>query len=141
MRFSNGGSVDRSFNILANNAIILENANMEMTGAWTNWDTKAFEIELPLGYSEIKFISLSKDGMANIDALGWTDSNLFIGNVNIENNKENTSAISHRDLRKNPLGHYVLKFEQNGKHSTGIYLMQKNSNVKFRVNGIRTLSK
>ena len=141
LRFSNGGSVDRSFNILANNAIILENANMEMTGAWTNWDTKAFEIELPLGYSEIKFISLSKDGMANIDALGWTDSNLFIGNVNIENNKENTSAISHRDLRKNPLGHYVLKFEQNGKHSTGIYLMQKNSNVKFRVNGIRTLSK
>lgn len=141
LRFSNGGSVDRSFNILANNAIILENANMEMTGAWTNWDTKAFEIELPLGYSEIKFISLSKDGMANIDALGWTDSNLFIGNVNIENNKENTSAISHRDLRKNPLGHYILKFEQNGKHSTGIYLMQKNSNVKFRVNGIRTLSK
>ena len=141
LRFSNGGSVDRSFNILANNAIILENANMEMTGAWTNWDTKAFEIELPLGYSEIKFISLSKDGMANIDALGWTDSNLFIGNVNIENNKENTSAISHRDLRKNPLGHYVLKFEQNGKHSTGIYLMQKNSNVKFRINGVKTLSK
>ncbi|MBO5949480.1 MAG: pectate lyase [Fibrobacteraceae bacterium] len=141
IRFSNGGTSDRAFNILANNVVVLENANMEMTGAWTNWDTKAFEIELPLGYSEIKFISLSKDGMANIDALGWTDSNLFIGNVNIENDKENTSAISHRDLRKNPSGHYVLKFEQNGKHSTGIYLMQKNSNVKFRVNGIRTLSK
>lgn len=141
IRFSNGGTSNRAFNILANNVVVLENANMEMTGTWTNWDTKAFEIELPLGYSEIKFISLSKDGMANIDALGWTDSNLFIGNVNIENNKENTSAISHRDFRKIPSEHYNLKLEQNGKHSTGIYLMQKNSNVKFRVNGVKILSK
>lgn len=86
VRYANGGSAARDFSIATKNSAgetvsLLEKGSMDATGAWTTWKTIAIDVNLPRGYSEITFTSLSKDGMANIDAIGWMDENLKTGKV------------------------------------------------------------
>ena len=65
--FANGGGSARGYSVSAGDKTLLADGSMESTAAWTTWKMQSIEIELPMGYSELKFTSLSKDGMANID--------------------------------------------------------------------------
>lgn len=83
IRFANGGSSARDFKVSAGNSVLVESASMESTGGWSNYKTTSVEVELPAGYSEITLTSLGKDGMANVDALGWMSDKLKVGKVEI----------------------------------------------------------
>ncbi|SHK63076.1 pectate lyase [Fibrobacter sp. UWEL] len=89
--FANGGSGARDFKVSAGEKVLVESASMESTGGWTTYKTTSVEVELPAGYSKITFTSLGKDGMANIDFIGWElvepDPSLSISGVKIEREK------------------------------------------------------
>jgi PelA/Pel-15E family pectate lyase len=134
--FANGGGSARGYSISVGDKTLLADGSMESTSAWTTWKTQSVEIELDTGYSELKFTSLSKDGMANIDYLGWMSADLYAGKVDIGDT--GTTAIGSRTLR--PAGiatdRYYVDFGRVGGASAGVYLQRKNGKI-FRVNGAR----
>ena len=128
--FANGGGGARGFSVSAGDKTLLADGSMESTAAWTTWKVQSIEVELPQGYSELKFTSLSKDGMANIDYIGWTSSDLKAGKVEISP----TSIGVARKAPQESANRYFVNFRDDGK-STGVYFMRKNGKV-FRVNGV-----
>ena len=110
---------------------------MESTGAWTTWKTQKVEVELEKGYSVLKFTSLSKDGMANIDYIGWMSADLYAGEKELGNgNGDTTTVIGTRGMRNAPAqvnDRYFVNFGSNSS-AAGVYLMRGNGKV-FRVNG------
>ena len=133
--FANGGNAERGFSVTAGVKTLIESGSMESTGGWTTWKTQSVEVELPAGYSELKFTSLSKDGMANIDYIGWMSENLIAGKVDVGDTS--TTAIGVRDVRAaspaRTADRYYVDFGTHG-NSAGVYLRRGNSKV-FRVNG------
>lgn len=86
VRFANGGSTarDAKVSLIAEDGsetTLVESVSMKATGGWTTWETAAIEMELPAGYSQIKFTSLGSSGMANIDVIGWMSEALKVGKV------------------------------------------------------------
>lgn len=144
--FANGGSAERGFSVTAGDRTLIESGSMESTGGWTTWKTQSVEVELPAGYSELKFTSLSKDGMANIDYIGWMNENLLVGKVDVGDIPGDTSTtpgdttefIGKRDMRRSAVGapadRYFVDFGTHG-NSAGVYLRRGNGKV-FRVNGV-----
>ena len=127
--FANGGSSARGFNVSAGNDTLLANGSMESTGGWTEWKMQKIEIKLPVGYSELKFTSLSKDGMANIDYIGWMSDDLKVGEVEVPR----TSIEAMRASRKTKQGNrYFVDFSSKA-NGAGAYFMRGGST--FRVNG------
>lgn len=140
--FANGGNAERGFSVTAGDRTLIESGSMESTGGWTTWKTQSVEVELPAGYSELKFTSLSKDGMANIDYIGWMNENLLVGKVDVGDSSttpgdSGTTAIVVRDVRAaSPVrtaDRYYVDFGTHG-NSAGVYLRRGNGKV-FRVNG------
>lgn len=140
--FANGGNAERGFSVTAGDRTLIESGSMESTGGWTTWKTQSVEVELPAGYSELKFTSLSKDGMANIDYIGWMSENLLVGKVDVGDTSttpgdSGTTAIGVRDVRAarpaRTADRYYVDFGIHG-NSTGVYLRRGNSKM-FRVNG------
>ncbi|MBO6075722.1 MAG: pectate lyase, partial [Fibrobacter sp.] len=133
--FANGGGSARGYSISVGDKTLLADGSMESTSAWTTWKTQSVEIELDTGYSELKFVSTSKDGMANIDYLGWMSADLYAGKVDLG---PGTTAIGSRTVR--PAGmatdRYYVDFGRVGGASAGVYLQRKNGKV-FRINGAR----
>ena len=140
--FANGGSAERGFSVSAGDRTLIESGSMESTGGWTTWKTQSVEVELPAGYSELKFTSLSKDGMANIDYIGWMSENLLVGKVDVGDTSttpgDTTEFIGKRDMRRSAVGApadcYFVDFGMDG-NSAGVYLRRGNGKV-FRVNGV-----
>ena len=134
--FANGGGSARGYSISVGDKTHLADGSMESTSAWTTWKTQSVEIELDTGYSELKFTSLSKDGMANIDYLGWMSADLYAGKVDMGDT--GTTAIGSRAVL--PAGmakdRYYVDFGRVGGASAGVYLQRKNGKI-FRVNGAR----
>ena len=139
--FANGGSAERGFSVTAGDRTLIESGSMESTGGWTTWKTQSVEVELPAGYSELKFTSLSKDGMANIDYIGWMSENLLVGKVDVGDTSttpgdSGTTAIGVRDVRAaspaRTADRYYVDFGTHG-NSAGVYLMR--GGKMFRVNG------
>ena len=139
--FANGGNAERGFSVTAGVKTLIESGSMESTGGWTTWKTQSVEVELPAGYSELKFTSLSKDGMANIDYIGWMSENLLVGKVDVGDSSttpgdSGTTAIGVRDVRATrparTADRYYVDFGTRGT-SAGVYLMR--GGKTFRVNG------
>ena len=143
VRFANGGNSARGFRVstkvtadLDTNAIedaqsitLVDSASMESTGAWTTYKTISVEVKLSEGYNEITFTSLEKDGMANIDAIGWMSDDLKVGKIKIEQNTESIKANSF--AKKSMNKSYYGKF---GK-GAGVYYILNGKNKTVRVNG------
>jgi len=129
LSFANGGGGARGFSVTAGDKTLLADGSMESTAAWTTWKVQSIEVELPQGYSELKFMSLSKDGMANIDYIGWISSDLKAGKVD-----SGTTSISV--VRKAPqksTSRYFIDFGRNS-NGAGAYFMRGNGKT-YRVNG------
>lgn len=140
--FANGGNAERGFSVTAGDRTLIESGSMESTGGWTTWKTQSVEVELPAGYSELKFTSLSKDGMANIDYIGWMSESLLVGKVDVGDSSttpgdSGTTAIGVRDVRAaspaRTADRYYVDFGTHG-NSAGVFLRRGNGKV-FRVNG------
>jgi hypothetical protein len=93
-------------------------------------------VPLEKGYNELKFVSTSKDGMANIDYLGWMSSDLYAGKVDVRDT--GTTAIGLRKVLPTGMAtdRYYVDFGRVGGASAGVYLQRKNGKI-FRVNGAR----
>ena len=128
--FANGGGASRGFSVSAGDKTLLADGSMESTAAWTTWKVTSIEVELPQGYSELKFTSLSKDGMANIDYIGWMSDDLKAGKVEIP---PTSIGVVHR-VAPESANRYFVNFRNNGK-STGVYFMRKNGKV-LKINGV-----
>ena len=127
--FANGGGSARGYSVTAGDKTLIADGSMESTASWTTYKTQKVEVELPAGYSELKFESLSGDGMANIDYIGWMDASLHVG-------KADTNSFAIRDLRQatasTPAIRYFVDFGSRGA-SAGVYLVRNGRT--FRVNG------
>ena len=135
VNFANGGGSARGFSITAGDKTLLAEGSMESTGNWTEWKTATLELELPQGYSELKFTSLSKDGMANLDYIGWVDAGLYAGNVDIgDTDRTVIGKLDPQRATKVSPDRYFVNFRNNGK-SAGVYFMRENGKM-FRVNGV-----
>lgn len=133
--FANGGSSARGYNISVDDKTLLSDGNMESTGAWTTWKTQSVEIELDTGYSEFKFVSTSKDGMANIDYIGWMNADLYVGKKEL--GEDSTTVIGVRSVQASPTraNRYYVDFGSRD-NAAGVYLKKSNGKV-FKVNGKR----
>ena len=131
IRFANGGGSDRGYSLSVGDKTLIEDGSMESTDAWTTWKTQKVEVELEKGYSILKFESLSGDGMANIDYIGWMSEDLYAG----EKDTSDITSIT-RHLQGSPAAvndRYFVNFGSNNS-ATGVYLMRGNGKV-YRVNG------
>ena len=127
--FANGGSSARGYSVTAGGKTLIADGSMGSTASWTTYKTQKVEVELPAGYSELKFESLSGDGMANIDYIGWMNTALHAGKVDL-------NSIGIHNLRRAPASvpadRYYVDFGSRD-NSAGVYL-NRNARV-FRVNG------
>ena len=128
--FANGGGGARGFSVTAGDKTLLADGSMESTAAWTTWKVQSIEVELPQGYSELKFTSLSKDGMANIDYIGWTSSDLKAGKVDSGTTSIEAMSTAHKAKQAN---RYFIDFGRNS-NGAGAYFMRGNGKT-YRVNG------
>ena len=128
--FANGGGSARGYSVSVGDKTLLADGSMESTAAWTTWKTQSIEIELPQGYSELKFTSLSKDGMANIDYIGWMSEDLKAGEVEIPRTSINAMRTVHKAQQGN---RYFVDFNRNA-NGAGAYFMRGNGKT-YRVNG------
>ncbi|OWV18184.1 pectate lyase, PelA/Pel-15E family [Fibrobacter sp. UWB16] len=128
--FANGGGSARGYSVSAGDKTLLADGSMESTAAWTTWKVQSIEIELPQGYSELKFTSLSKDGMANIDYIGWMSDDLKAGKVEIPPTSIEAMRTVHNAQQGN---RYFVDFGRNN-NSAGAYFTRSNGKT-YRVNG------
>ncbi len=136
INFANGKTDARGYSISVGDKELLTDGSMESTGAWTSWKTQSVKIDLDTGYSELKFTSLSSDGMANIDYIGWMSDDLYAGEKDLSE-IGGTDAIGTIMVR--PAGmtdRYYVDFGRVGGASAGVYLQRKNGRI-FRINGAR----
>lgn len=75
-RYANGGSADRPGRLLVNNSEVVSNISYPVTGGWTTWTTTSAEVTLTTGVKEIRLEATDADGLANIDYMQATGSNL-----------------------------------------------------------------
>lgn len=127
--FANGGGSARGYSVSTGDKTLLADGSMESTAAWTTWKVQSIEIELPQGYSELKFTSLSKDGMANIDYIGWMSEDLKIGEVEVPRTSIDAMHTIHK---AQPSNRYFVDFSRNA-NGAGAYF--KRGINTFRVNG------
>ncbi|MCQ2092901.1 MAG: pectate lyase [Fibrobacter sp.] len=139
VRFANGGSAARDFSVSSGEKVLLEKSSMDATGGWTTWKTTAVEVELPKGYSELTFTSLGKDGMANIDAIGWMNEVLKAGKVEItesitnpQPDEENQSILNSAKSSKAPI---LKSYTGNYGKGAGVYYILNSKKGAVRVNG------
>ncbi|MBO4435365.1 MAG: pectate lyase [Fibrobacter sp.] len=139
--FANGGNSARGYTVTVGDKTLIADGSMESTSGWTTWKTQSVEVELDKGYSVLKFESLSKDGMANIDYIGWMSADLYAGEKELGNEGGNeggdsTTVIGARGVRSTPAqvnDRYFVDFGSSN-NAAGVYLMRGNGKV-FRVNG------
>ena len=142
--FANGGNSARGYTVTVGDKTLIADGSMESTGGWTSWKTQKVEVELEKGYSVLKFTSLSKDGMANIDYIGWMSADLYAGEKELGGNSgeggnesgDTTTVIGSSGMRNVPAtltDRYFVNFGSNSS-AAGVYLMRGNGKV-FRVNG------
>jgi len=129
--FANGGNGARGFSVTEGDKTLIAEGSMESTGAWTTWKTQTIEVELPKGHSELKFTSLSKDGMANIDFIGWMSEDLKAGKVEMGSTSIEIRRVEQ--LQSNSANHYFVDFGRTRGNSAGAYFVRGSN--KFRVNG------
>ena len=142
--FANGGNSARGYTVTVGDKTLIADGSMESTGGWTSWKTQSVEVELDTGYSVLKFTSLSKDGMANIDYIGWMSADLYAGEKELGGNSgeggnesgDTTTVIGSSGMRNvpaTPTDRYFVNFGSNSS-AAGVYLQRSNGKV-FRVNG------
>lgn len=134
IRFANGGSGARGYDIYVGDVLVVQGVSMGSTGGWTTWEAQTIKVPLEKGYSELKFVSISKDGMANIDYVGWMSADLYAGEKDIGG----TTVIGARAVQAvpaNAAARYYVDFGSRD-NAAGVYLKKANGKI-FRVNGAR----
>ena len=135
IRFANGGSGARGYDIYVGDVLIVQGVSMGSTGGWTTWETQTIKVPLEKGYSELKFTSTGSEGMANIDYIGWMNADLYVGKKEL--GEDSTTVIGVRSVQASPTraNRYYVDFGSRD-NAAGVYLKKANGKV-FKVNGKR----
>ncbi|MBN2612513.1 MAG: carbohydrate-binding protein [Bacteroidales bacterium] len=97
VRFANGGTLSRPMEITVNGTVVEASISFEVTGEWTTWLTKSFDVNLQKGVNLIRFTSTGSEGGPNIDNLevtGEKATSYFIS----------TTAAGPGTIRQQPAG-------------------------------------
>ena len=137
IRFANGGSGARGYDIYVGDMLIVQGVSMGSTGGWTSWETQTIPVSLEKGYSELKFVSTSKDGMANIDYVGWMSADLYAGKKDLgSEGGDSTTVIGVRSVQSAPVSANRYYVDFGGRNTApGVYLKKTNGKV-FNVKGV-----
>lgn len=79
VRFANGTTSNRPVAVSVNGNMQIENFDLPGTGSWTTWKTTTFSLNLQKGDNQISLTSLTEQGAANLDLLGFTSNELSKG--------------------------------------------------------------
>lgn len=79
LRFSNGTADNRSVSVKVNGITQIESLDMPGTGSWTTWDIIPLTLKLLKGNNHVTLTSLTENGAANLDILGFTSEKLGKG--------------------------------------------------------------
>ncbi|HSQ42839.1 MAG TPA: carbohydrate-binding protein [Fibrobacteraceae bacterium] len=71
VRYANGGTADRPVSIAVNGTTQISSFSFPVTDDWTTWALVETSLNLAEGWNEIVFTSLTSEGPANIDQLGF----------------------------------------------------------------------
>lgn len=75
-RYANGGTTDRTAQIMVNGSVVVSNASFPGTGAWTTWTTTSgANVSLSAGTRLIRLQATNSGGLANIDYFTITGVN------------------------------------------------------------------
>lgn len=69
IKYANGSSTTRPVQVILNGEEIVSSLEFPATGNWTTWQTVSLKLSLLTGTNELKFISTTADGAANLDEL------------------------------------------------------------------------
>ena len=135
IRFANGGSGARGYDIYVGDVLVVQGVSMGSTGGWTTWEAQTIKVPLEKGYSELKFTSTGSEGMANIDYVGWMNADLYVGKKEL--GEDSTTVIGVRSVQASPTraNRYYVDFGSRD-NAAGVYLKKANGKV-FKVNGKR----
>lgn len=78
-RYANGGTTDRPVSLTINGTVAVPNVSFPITGAWTTWNVVEVTVPLVAGRNELLVNSLTADGAANLDLIGFVDANAKAG--------------------------------------------------------------
>lgn len=134
IRFANGGSGARGYDIYVGDVLVVQGVSMGSTGGWTIWEAQTIKVPLQKGYSELKFVSTSKDGMANIDYVGWMSADLYAGEKDI-GGMTVIGARAVQAVPANAAARYYVDFGSRD-NAAGVYLKKANGKI-FKVNGVK----
>ena len=135
IRFANGGSGARGYDIYVGDALVVQGASMGSTGGWTTWEAQTIKVPLEKGYSELKFTSTGSEGMANIDYIGWMNADLYAGKVDLGPGTTVIGTRAVQAVQANAAARYYVDFGSRD-NAAGVYLKKANGKV-FKVNGKR----
>ena len=135
IRFANGGSGARGYDIYVGDVLIVQGVSMGSTGGWTTWEAQTIKVPLEKGYSELKFTSTGSEGMANIDYIGWMNADLYVGKVDLGPGTTVIGTRAVQAVQANAAARYYVDFGSRD-NAAGVYLKKANGKV-FKVNGKR----
>ena len=135
IRFANGGSCARGYDIYVGDVLIVQGVSMGSTGGWTTWEAQTIKVLLEKGYSELKFTSTGSEGMANIDYVGWMSTDLYAGKVDLGPGTTVIGTRAVQAVQTNAAARYYVDFGSRD-NAAGVYLKKANGKV-FKVNGKR----
>jgi hypothetical protein len=68
-RYSNGTTVNRPMEIIANNDIVSGSLDFNPTNDWTTWNTSVIKIGLNAGNNVVRATAITENGGPNVDYL------------------------------------------------------------------------
>lgn len=75
-RIANGGTTNRTAQVIVNGSVAVSNVDFGATGSWTTWATlSSINVTLSAGTNSVRLQATNTSGLANIDYLGVNGNN------------------------------------------------------------------
>lgn len=102
-RYASGGTADRAATIILNGTALATNLSFPATGAFTTYKTIDIKLNLNEGTNFIQLKSITADGLANIDQIGYVSAGLSKGDCEeVVTNVVNGSEEQLIEIYPNP---------------------------------------
>lgn len=79
-RYASGGTADRSASVIVNGTTLANTLSFPATGNFTTYKTADLSLSLKSGINTIQLTSITADGLANIDQIGYVSTGVGKGN-------------------------------------------------------------
>jgi rhamnogalacturonan endolyase len=83
VKYANGSTAERPVRVTVNGLTQVESLAFPATGAWGNWGILELSLSLESGSNLVSFTSVTDDGPANLDLLGFGEQGLSEGSCEV----------------------------------------------------------